>query len=263
MPALYHPSSHAPGSFRAHHRTRARGRARGGGRARRRSGSDDGPLLPDLDQAAPGELSGRTLTLKGSVSVLPGLRVRRGECRRRPADRRRQPARPSASANEARPADRERGRVDGDGDGARGAPLRPLARPRALAHARLHALRATPRERQARRPDRKTGFCLGDRYKFELELGRAEPEPIYTEECGRNQPGAAELRRDLGRLRRRLRRAIWRARSSTSRVCPPAVTSSSIASTASASCRRATTRTTRRRWRSSSPGRTGRRTRRA
>ncbi len=42
-------------------------------------------------------------------------------------------------------------------------------------------------------PDRKTGFCLGDRYEVQLQLGRAEPEPTYTGECGKGQRGLLRL----------------------------------------------------------------------
>jgi hypothetical protein len=40
------------------------------------------------------------------------------------------------------------------------------------------------------RPDRKTGFCLGDRYESDVTVTlEAEPAaPVWTEECGRNQP---------------------------------------------------------------------------
>ena len=46
-------------------------------------------------------------------------------------------------------------------------------------------------------PDRKTGFCLGDRYEIQLQLGRAEPEPTYTEECGKGQRGLLRLREGI------------------------------------------------------------------
>ena len=44
-------------------------------------------------------------------------------------------------------------------------------------------------------PDRKTGFCLGDRYDT-LKDTRIEGEPeqaVWTEECGRDEPGLLEV----------------------------------------------------------------------
>jgi hypothetical protein len=49
------------------------------------------------------------------------------------------------------------------------------------------------------RPDRKTGFCLGDRYESdELVTLRREPaEPVWTDECGKRQPLLAALREGI------------------------------------------------------------------
>lgn len=49
------------------------------------------------------------------------------------------------------------------------------------------------------RPDRKTGFCLGDRY----ETAKGEPvdgepdRPVWTDECGRDQPGLLLVREGI------------------------------------------------------------------
>jgi hypothetical protein len=40
--------------------------------------------------------------------------------------------------------------------------------------------------------DRKTGFCLGDRYARELTLPRMPRSPVWSAECGRGEP---QLRR--------------------------------------------------------------------
>ena len=48
-------------------------------------------------------------------------------------------------------------------------------------------------------PDRKTGFCLGDRYDTRSSA-RIEGEPeeaVWTEECGRDQPGLLEVREGI------------------------------------------------------------------
>ena len=41
---------------------------------------------------------------------------------------------------------------------------------------------------KALRTDRKTGFCLGDRYRIHRRLQAAPPEPVYTGRCALNQP---------------------------------------------------------------------------
>jgi hypothetical protein len=48
-------------------------------------------------------------------------------------------------------------------------------------------------------PDRKTGFCLGDRYDTRANA-RLEGEPeeaVWTEECGRGEPGLLEVREGI------------------------------------------------------------------
>jgi hypothetical protein len=44
-------------------------------------------------------------------------------------------------------------------------------------------------------PDRKTGFCLGDRYNTRAEVRiDGEPErPVWTEECGKDEPDLLEI----------------------------------------------------------------------
>jgi hypothetical protein len=42
--------------------------------------------------------------------------------------------------------------------------------------------------------DRKTGFCLGDRYRVRTALDNARDKPLYTDECGKNQPDLLSLR---------------------------------------------------------------------
>ena len=47
-----------------------------------------------------------------------------------------------------------------------------------------HGRRATVRAR-----DRKTGFCLGDRYSVgDRELAARAPQPVYTSRCGLGEP---------------------------------------------------------------------------
>ena len=85
-----------------------------------------------------------------------------------------------------------------------------VARPSPLAPARLRPLRAPP-ARTAATPwcaDRKTGFCLGDRYPSATRAAgrRAARSRATASRCGLDQPGPARHPRGhLGRLRRRLR----------------------------------------------------------
>ena len=44
------------------------------------------------------------------------------------------------------------------------------------------------------RTDRKTGFCLGDRYRMRRRLPAAPPESVFTGRCGLDQPERLRLR---------------------------------------------------------------------
>ena len=46
-------------------------------------------------------------------------------------------------------------------------------------------------------PDRKTGFCLGDRYKARSGLPNQPREPVITGECGRDEPQLLEVREGI------------------------------------------------------------------
>jgi hypothetical protein len=47
-------------------------------------------------------------------------------------------------------------------------------------------------------PDRKTGFCLGDRYDAKaLEPPTKPPEPVLTGECGKGRPGLLRVRQGI------------------------------------------------------------------
>ena len=45
--------------------------------------------------------------------------------------------------------------------------------------------------------DRKTGFCLGDRYKLPFQVAGAPQTAVYRDECGRNQPEALKMREGI------------------------------------------------------------------
>ena len=156
---------------------------------------DDGPeeLLPDLDQAVPAELeiveegdSYRLVFASAVDNVGPGPLLIDGE---RPGLER--------LAMKVRQLVR---RTDG------GARMREL--PGEIRYAKtethehwhllgfeVYELRAAGEGRLVR-PSEKTGFCLGDRYETEKgERVEGKPErAIWTDECGRDQPGLLTLR---------------------------------------------------------------------
>jgi len=159
---------------------------------------DEGPeeLLPDLDQAAPSALEivqvGDTYRLAFASAVdnvgrgpllLEGERPNRDE----PAMSVRQLVRRSDGTVRVR--------------GVR-AELRYV---RSETHAHWHLLDFEHYElRRASdgtpvRPDEKTGFCLGDRYKTNrrTRLENEPAQPVWTEECGRSQPSLLAIREGI------------------------------------------------------------------
>jgi len=151
------------------------------------SSSDDGDLLPDLDQAAPGDPSGRTGGTFAKPRFFLGFASAAGNVGEGPlvilGNRR--------SQNE--PRMRVVQRIHHANGGTSTEPIRPTLRyVRSAGHAHWHLLAFMRYElRRAGklvRPDRKTGFCLGDRYRLTLTLERTPPTPGFPEECGRNGP---------------------------------------------------------------------------
>jgi len=159
---------------------------------------DDGPaeLLPDLDQAAPSDLSvvqvGDTYRLVfGSAvdNVGRGPLLVEGE-------------RPSHSTPTMSVRQLVR-RTDGS------VRVRPVpgeiryVRSETHEHWHLLGFEAYELRRAADgtpvRPDDKTGFCLGDRYETNRGTRiEGEPDrPVWTDECGRRQPGLLVLRQGI------------------------------------------------------------------
>jgi hypothetical protein len=71
-------------------------------------------------------------------------------------------------------------------------------------HQHWHFLRFDRYELRTRsgslvRPDRKTGFCLGDRYESDVTvtLDGEPPSPVWTEECARNEPLRSTVREGI------------------------------------------------------------------
>jgi Lysyl oxidase len=86
-------------------------------------------------------------------------------------------------------------------DGSRAtAPVRGVIRyVKAESHAHWHLLRVERYELRLPegelvRPDRKTGFCLGDRYRIEPPPHGAAKTSVFREECGRGRPRLLRVR---------------------------------------------------------------------
>lgn len=156
-------------------------------------GEETVDLLPNLDQAEPGELRGRTAETSVGTRFFLGFESAAGNRGDGPltlvAERRGRQRPTMALVQQVR-------RSDG---GVRSIPLGATLRyVRSPTHAHWHLLHFMRYELRGEggRPlrDRKTGFCLGDRYRLGLALERAVRSARYTEECGKGEPGLLSLR---------------------------------------------------------------------
>jgi Lysyl oxidase len=153
-------------------------------------------LLPDLDQAVPGTVSIRSGLASGRTRYFLGfdsaagnigdgvLLVVGSRSRQEPEMRLVQQIESTDGTSRTRRVPRTLRYVETEG------------------HAHWHMLdfmRYELRDDRGRlvRPDRKTGFCLGDRYRLALPLERARPRPTYTGECGKGRPGLLQLREGI------------------------------------------------------------------
>ena len=144
-------------------------------------------LLPNLTQAAPDKLSGRTggtitnprffLGFESAAANLGvGPLIVLGE---------RSPGQPTMALRQ---------QIERSDGSARTVPLRGTLRyVRSADHSHWHVdafmryeLRSANGNRVAR--DRKTGFCLGDRYRADLALPGRSPTATYFDRCGRGAP---------------------------------------------------------------------------
>jgi hypothetical protein len=155
-------------------------------------------LLPDLQQRAPFALSGSNVrTGRGirfrlgfgsavdNVGVGPLLVVGRREGSRTATMRASQLVRHS------------------DGSMRTYAGVGRLRYTRSTDHQHWHLLRFDRYELRTRTGslarDRKTGFCLGDRYESDITvtLEGEPPGPVWTEECGRDEPRLSTVREGI------------------------------------------------------------------
>jgi Lysyl oxidase len=153
-------------------------------------------LLPNLTQATPDELSGRTGGTITNPRFFLGFESAAANLGVGPllvlGDR---------TPDQTRMALRQRiKRSDGS---SRTVPLRGTLRyVRSADHSHWHVdafmryeLRSESGDRVAR--DRKTGFCLGDRYKATLELPGRSPAAVFFDRCGRGAPELLKIREGI------------------------------------------------------------------
>lgn len=157
------------------------------------SGGGDRLLLPDLDQAAPGELAGETRGTRSEPRFLLGFESAAGNVGDGPL------IVVGSRRNRLEPRMKVVQRIEREDGSTRSNPIRAsLLYVRSSDHEHWHLLDFMSYElRRANgalvAPDRKTGFCLGDRYRVQLQLGRAKDEPTYTDECGKGRRNLLRL----------------------------------------------------------------------
>jgi hypothetical protein len=153
-------------------------------------------LLPNLTQAAPDGLSGRTGGTIAHPRFFLGFESAAANLGVGPLI-----VLGNRSADQSTMALRQRiKRSDGS---ARTVPLRGTLRyVRSSDHEHWHVdafmryeLRSESGNRVAR--DRKTGFCLGDRYRANLALPGRSPTAVYFDRCGRGAPDLLRIREGI------------------------------------------------------------------
>lgn len=154
-------------------------------------------LLPNLDQASPGELKGRTGGTPSDPRFLLGFESAAGNVGDAPIVV--TGSRPSVGEPEMQLV-QQVARSDGSI-----LPVNVRATLRYVTsstHSHWHLLgfmRYELRDAKGRRVrrDRKTGFCLGDRYRIQLTLDGVPASPVYRDFCGRSKPKLLRLREGI------------------------------------------------------------------
>lgn len=151
-------------------------------------GSEEVDFLPDLDQAAPGELSGRDAGTPAAPRFYLGFESATGNVGGGPMTI--EGSRADRSENEMQVV-QHISRPDGSTRSV--STDATLTYVRSPDHAHWHMLGFMRYELRGSNgdlvaPDRKTGFCLGDRYRVALPLERTPESPGYPEECGKDEP---------------------------------------------------------------------------
>lgn len=149
-------------------------------------------LLPNLAQATPDDLNGRTAGAPGSPRFFLGFASAAANV----GDG---PLMVVGSRTPNRPTMKLRQQIRRSDGATRQVPLRSTMRyVRSPDHAHwhvLHFMRYELRSAAGRRVvrDQKTGFCLGDRYRAALELPGRAPRAIYRDRCGKGSPGRLSM----------------------------------------------------------------------
>ena len=154
-------------------------------------------FLPDLEQAAPYDLSGRTGGTAAEPRFFLGFASAAGNLGDGPL------VVLGSRATTEEPEMRLVQRVSRSDGSTRTTPVdAALSYVRSFTHSHWHLigfmryeLRAAKGGRLLR--DNKTGFCLGDRYKTTLAVPRAELSGRFTDECGKNRPELLRLREGI------------------------------------------------------------------
>lgn len=154
-------------------------------------------LLPNLDQAAPGELSGRNGGTPGEPRFFFGFASAAGNIGEGPlvVDGKR------ASVSE--PRMRLVQHIDRSDGSRRTVALRAtLQYVSSPTHSHWHLLGFMRYELRAAdgrrvRRDRKTGFCLGDRYRLQLTLDGTPTSALFSDQCGKSQRKLLKLREGI------------------------------------------------------------------
>ena len=156
-----------------------------------------GDLLPNLEQATPDDLSGRTGGTTAAPRFFLGFESAAANTGVGPlivlGDR-------SSLGQEQMVLRQQIERSDG---GARSVPLSAKLRyVHSSDHSHWHVLgfmryelRSAAGKRLVR--DRKTGFCLGDRYRVELALPGRSPTARYSDRCGKGAPRLRRIREGI------------------------------------------------------------------
>jgi Lysyl oxidase len=161
------------------------------------SGQSTRDLLPNLDTAAPDQLSGRSDLVSRPHRFFLGFESAAGNtgAGQLVVDGSR-PSRSQPTMSLVQRIDRS----DGSKRSVRlPARLRYVVSP---THAHWHLLGFMRYELRTAaagrvRRDRKTGFCLGDRYVLDLKLPGAPATARYRDECGRSKPDLLEIREGI------------------------------------------------------------------
>jgi lysyl oxidase len=154
-------------------------------------------LLPNIDQAAPDELSGRSNVLLSPPRFYLGFESAAGNVGEGPL------VVDGSRANRSRPRMRLVQRIDRSDGSERTVKLRAtLQYVSSSTHSHWHLLGfmryelRTAAGKRVRR-DRKTGFCLGDRYPIPITIEGAATSPVHKDECGRTKPDLLKLREGI------------------------------------------------------------------